>query len=187
MLAKAIANACKASFIYVKGPEILNKYFGESEKSIRDLFERARQNSPCLIFFDEIDGLCPRRSSEGNQVIERVVNQLLTELNGLDNKEGLFFIGATNRPDIIDTAVLRPERLGLHLYVPLPSREDRVEILSTILKQKPVNREITGEWLESRFDLRNFLGSRPQQHRTERCQRGRLGRLQRRETRGSAF
>lgn len=96
MLAKAIANACKASFIYVKGPEILNKYFGESEKSIRDLFERARQNSPCLIFFDEIDGLCPRRSSEGNQVIERVVNQLLTELNGLDNKEGLFFIGATN-------------------------------------------------------------------------------------------
>ena len=74
MLAKAISNACKANFIYVKGPELLSKYFGESEKSVRGLFERARLSSPCLIFFDEIDGLCPKRSTDGNQVIERVVN-----------------------------------------------------------------------------------------------------------------
>ena len=74
MLAKAVANACRANFIYVKGPELLSKYFGESERSVRGLFERARLSAPCLIFFDEIDGLCPKRSSEGNQVIERVVN-----------------------------------------------------------------------------------------------------------------
>jgi ribosome biogenesis ATPase len=78
-----------------------------------------------LIFFDEIDGLVPKRSNDGNQVIERVVNQLLTELNGVDSQEELFIIGATNRPDIIDTAILRPERLGVHLKVPLPSKEER--------------------------------------------------------------
>ncbi len=78
-----------------------------------------------MIFFDEIDGLVPKRSNDGNQVIERVVNQLLTELNGVDSQEELFIIGATNRPDIIDTAILRPERLGVHLKVPLPSKEER--------------------------------------------------------------
>lgn len=139
MLAKAVANACKANFIYVKGPELLSKYFGESEKAVRSLFARARISSPCLIFFDEIDGLCPKRSSDGNQVIERVVNQLLTELNGVDELEEVFVIGATNRPDIIDTAILRPERLGIHLYVPLPSSQDRIEILKTILKKRPLD------------------------------------------------
>lgn len=112
-----------------------------------------------MIFFDEIDGLVPKRSSDGNQLMERVVNQLLTELNGLDDKQGLFFIGATNRPDIIDTAILRPERLGLHLYVPLPTKQDWLDILKTILKQKPIDESVNESVLEENFDLNNFSGA----------------------------
>lgn len=103
--------------------------------------------------------MCPKRSTDGNQVIERVVNQLLTELNGVDNSEGLFIIGATNRPDIIDTAVLRPERLGLHLYVPLPSEQDRVDIIRTIIKKRPIDKSLTAEILCEKFDLRNYSGA----------------------------
>ena len=159
MLAKAVANACKANFIYVKGPELLSKYFGESEKAVRGLFERARLSSPCLIFFDEIDGLCPKRSTDGNQVIERVVNQLLTELNGIGDTNQIYIIGATNRPDIIDKAILRPERLGVHLYVPLPSKNDRVKILETILKKRPICKNVDIKKLNELFNLKNFSGA----------------------------
>lgn len=159
MLAKAVANACRANFIYVKGPELLSKYVGESEKAVRGLFERAKLSAPCLIFFDEIDGLCPKRGSDGNQVIERVVNQLLTEMNGVEELNQIYLIGATNRPDIIDRAILRPERLGVHLYVPLPDSRDQIDILRTILRKKPLDQSVEVEKLVEKFNLINFSGA----------------------------
>lgn len=126
LVARAVSNESKANFISVKGPELLNKYVGESERAVRALFKRASQSAPCVIFFDELDSLCPKRGSENNSSGERVVNQLLTEMDGLDERVGVFIIAATNRPDIIDPAMLRPGRLDKLLYVPLPNAEDRV-------------------------------------------------------------
>jgi len=111
LLAKAVANEAKANFISIKGPELLNKYVGESERAIRSLFIRAKNSSPCIIFFDELDALVPKRSQENNNSSERVVNQLLTEMDGLEDRKQIFIIAATNRPDIIDPAMLRPGRL----------------------------------------------------------------------------
>jgi ribosome biogenesis ATPase len=110
LLAKAIANESGANFISVKGPELLDKYVGESERSVRLLFERARASSPCVVFFDELDSLCPRRGSDsgGGGVSERVVNQLLTEMDGLESRRSIFVIAATNRPELIDPAMMRP-------------------------------------------------------------------------------
>lgn len=110
LLAKAIANESGANFISVKGPELLDKYVGESERSVRLVFERARASSPCVVFFDELDSLCPRRGSDsgGGGVSERVVNQLLTEMDGLDSRRSVFVIAATNRPELIDPAMMRP-------------------------------------------------------------------------------
>ncbi|RHY57795.1 hypothetical protein DYB38_005738 [Aphanomyces astaci] len=134
LLAKAIANESGANFISIKGPELLDKYVGESERAVRQVFERARASSPCIVFFDELDALCPRRgmSDGGNGVSERVVNQLLTEMDGLDARKNVVVIAATNRPDIIDPAMLRPGRLDKLLYVPLPTASDRFHILKTL-------------------------------------------------------
>jgi len=136
LLAKAIANESGANFISVKGPELLDKYVGESERAVRQVFERARSSSPCIVFFDELDSLCPKRGSDssGGGVSERVVNQLLTEMDGLDSRRSVFVIAATNRPELIDPAMLRPGRLDKLLYVPLPSPADRVAILNTLGK-----------------------------------------------------
>eukprot|EP00010_Vexillifera_abyssalis_P008924 CAMPEP_0201550134 /NCGR_PEP_ID=MMETSP0173_2-20130828/6533_1 /ASSEMBLY_ACC=CAM_ASM_000268 /TAXON_ID=218659 /ORGANISM="Vexillifera sp., Strain DIVA3 564/2" /LENGTH=284 /DNA_ID=CAMNT_0047960029 /DNA_START=171 /DNA_END=1022 /DNA_ORIENTATION=+ len=139
LLAKAIANQASANFISVKGPELLNKYVGASESAVRQVFARARASSPCIIFFDELDALCPKRAAESSsQASERVVNQLLTEMDGLEERQHVFVIGATNRPDIIDPAMLRPGRLDKLLYVPLPTPEERKDILSTITKKMPL-------------------------------------------------
>ena len=110
LLAKAIANESGANFISVKGPELLDKYVGESERSVRLVFERARASSPCVVFFDELDSLCPKRGgdSSGGGVSERVVNQLLTEMDGLESRRSVFVIAATNRPELIDPAMMRP-------------------------------------------------------------------------------
>ena len=110
LLAKAIANESGANFISVKGPELLDKYVGESERAVRVVFERARSSSPCVVFFDELDSLCPKRGSDsgGGGVSERVVNQLLTEMDGLDSRRSVFVIAATNRPELIDSAMMRP-------------------------------------------------------------------------------
>jgi ribosome biogenesis ATPase len=135
LLAKAIAHESGANFISVKGPELLDKYVGESERAVRQVFERARASSPCIIFFDELDSLCPKRGSDGGSgggVSERVVNQLLTELDGLDSRRSVYVIGATNRPELIDSAMLRPGRLDRLLYVPLPTPMDRVAILKAL-------------------------------------------------------
>jgi ribosome biogenesis ATPase len=138
LVAKAVSHESKANFISIKGPELLNKYVGESERAVRQLFARARASSPCVIFFDELDALCPKRGSSDNVATERVVNQLLTEMDGLDERKNVFVIAATNRPDIIDKAMLRPGRLDKLLYVPLPTKDDRHSILETICRGKPI-------------------------------------------------
>lgn len=135
LLAKAIAHESGANFISVKGPELLDKYVGESERAVRLVFERARCSSPCIIFFDELDSIVPRRGSDhggGGGVTERVVNQLLTEMDGLESRRSVFIIAATNRPELIDPAMLRPGRLDKLLYVPLPTSGERASILRTL-------------------------------------------------------
>ena len=134
LLAKAVANESHANFISVKGPELLNKYVGESERAVRQVFVRARSSIPCVIFFDELDALVPKRDDALSESSARVVNTLLTELDGLSNREGIYVIAATNRPDIIDPAMLRPGRLETLLFVDLPGKEERVEILQTLAR-----------------------------------------------------
>ncbi|CAM9122040.1 unnamed protein product [Chrysoparadoxa australica] len=136
LLCKAVANESGANFISVKGPELLDKYVGESERAVRQVFQRARASSPCIVFFDELDALCPKRGGgEGGGVSERVVNQLLTEMDGLEPRRNVFVVAATNRPELIDPAMLRPGRLDKLLYVPLPSPDDRVSILKALAKK----------------------------------------------------
>eukprot|EP00792_Barthelona_sp_PAP020_P005431 TRINITY_DN2645_c0_g1_i1.p1 TRINITY_DN2645_c0_g1~~TRINITY_DN2645_c0_g1_i1.p1 ORF type:complete len:784 (-),score=199.56 TRINITY_DN2645_c0_g1_i1:155-2413(-) len=138
LLAKAVASQSGANFISVKGPELLDKFVGESERAVRDLFERAKTAQPCVIFFDELDALVPKRgNSNHSEVTDRVVNQFLTMLDGLDSRGSVFVIGATNRPLLVDNALLRPGRLGQKIFVPMPDRKDRESILKTHLKKKP--------------------------------------------------
>ena len=138
LVAKATANEANANFISIKGPELLNKYVGESERAVRTLFARARAAAPCVLFFDELDSLAPRRGNEGNQASERVVNQLLTEMDGLEARSSTFVVAATNRPDMIDPAMLRPGRLDKLLYVPLPPPDGRAAILKTLTRKTPL-------------------------------------------------
>lgn len=126
LMAKAVANECQANFISVKGPELLTMWFGESEANVRDVFEKARQAAPCVLFFDELDSIAQQRggsSGDGGGAADRVMNQLLTEMDGVGAKKNVFIIGATNRPDIIDTALMRPGRLDQLIYIPMPDFE----------------------------------------------------------------
>ncbi|KAK5108578.1 hypothetical protein LTR62_008154 [Meristemomyces frigidus] len=136
LLAKAVAAESKANFISVKGPELLDKFVGESEAAVRRVFSRARSSVPCVIFFDELDALVPKRDSSLSDSSARVVNTLLTELDGLSDRKGIFVIAATNRPDVIDEAMLRPGRLETPLFVDLPGPLERVEILRALLRGK---------------------------------------------------
>jgi ribosome biogenesis ATPase len=135
LLAKAVANESKANFISIKGPELLNKYVGESERAVRQVFERARSSVPCILFFDELDALVPKREDSLSEASSKVVNTLLTELDGLSNRAGIYVIAATNRPDMIDSAMLRPGRLGISVFVDLPTPDERVEILKALYKK----------------------------------------------------
>src|ERR1044072_9548316 len=143
LMAKAAANESEANFISIKGPELLSKWVGESEKGIREVFRKARQASPCIIFFDEIDSIAPRRStglgSLDTNVTERMVSQLLTEIDGLEDLKGVTIIGATNRPDIIDEALLRPGRFDRIIEIPLPDKNARRHILSIHTRKKPLD------------------------------------------------
>ncbi|KAL2214154.1 AAA-domain-containing protein [Sarocladium strictum] len=136
LVAQAVANEAQASFILINGPELLNKYVGESERGVRDLFQRARSSTPCILFFDEIDSIVPRRDGAGTEASTRVVNTLLTELDGVGDRSGIFVIGTTNRPDMIDEAMLRPGRLNERLLVDLPTEDERVDILRAIYRTK---------------------------------------------------
>ena len=135
LLAKAVANESECNFIAVKGPELLSKWVGESEKGVREIFRKARQASPSIIFFDEIDALVPRRGtySGSSHVTESVVSQILTELDGMEELKNVTILAATNRPDMLDDALLRPGRLERHIYVPAPDEESRKKIFEVYL------------------------------------------------------
>src|SRR5918911_4889 len=149
MLAKAVATESEANFISVKGPELISKWVGESEKGIREIFRRARQASPCVIFFDEIDSIAPTRGRSleegaggGTTGMERMLSQLLTEMDGIQEMQGVVVIAATNRADMIDTALLRPGRFDKIVYVPNPDQKTREKILNIYTKGKPIGRDI---------------------------------------------
>ncbi|EUB63915.1 Transitional endoplasmic reticulum ATPase [Echinococcus granulosus] len=141
LLAKAIANECQANFISIKGPELLTMWFGESEANVRDIFDKARQAAPCVLFFDELDSIAKARGGsvgDAGGAADRVINQLLTEMDGMSSKKNVFIIGATNRPDIIDGAILRPGRLDQLIYIPLPDEKSRIAIFKANLRRSPV-------------------------------------------------
>ncbi|GKV01264.1 hypothetical protein SLEP1_g13829 [Rubroshorea leprosula] len=145
LLAKAIANECQANFISVKGPELLTMWFGESEANVREIFDKARQSAPCVLFFDELDSIATQRGSsvgDAGGAADRVLNQLLTEMDGMNAKKTVFIIGATNRPDIIDPALLRPGRLDQLIYIPLPDEESRYQIFKSCLRKSPVAKDV---------------------------------------------
>jgi len=151
LLAKALAREGKVNFISIKGPALLSKYVGESERAIRDIFRKARQASPCILFFDEIDAIAPRRGAGGmdSGVAERVISQLLTELDGIEELKGVLILGATNRADIIDPALLRAGRFDATIEIPFPDREARLKILQVHTRDKPITKEVgLGELVE---------------------------------------
>lgn len=146
LLAKAIANECQANFISIKGPELLTMWFGESEANVREIFDKARQSAPCVLFFDELDSIAIQRGSssmgDAGGAADRVLNQILTEMDGLSSKKTVFVIGATNRPDIIDPALLRPGRLDQLIYIPLPDESSRLQIFKACLRKSPIAKEV---------------------------------------------
>jgi transitional endoplasmic reticulum ATPase len=153
LLAKAVANESEANFISVKGPEIMSKWVGESEKAIRMIFRRARQTAPTIIFFDEIDSIAPIRGySSDSGVTERVISQLLTEMDGLEELRKVVVIAATNRPDLIDPALLRPGRFDRLIYVPPPDFAARLQILKIHTKGKPLAPDVSLEELASKTE-----------------------------------
>ncbi|EYU30345.1 hypothetical protein ABFS82_10G141600 [Erythranthe guttata] len=142
LIAKAVANEAGANFIHIQGPELLNKYVGETELAVRTIFSRARICSPCILFFDEVDALTTKRGTEGGWVVERTLNQLLVELDGAEQRRGVYVIGATNRPDVMDPALLRPGRFGKLMYVPLPTPDERAMILKALARKMPIDDDV---------------------------------------------
>ncbi|GAB7355216.1 hypothetical protein MBLNU459_g5770t1 [Dothideomycetes sp. NU459] len=142
LLASAVAGECGLNFISVKGPEILNKYIGASEKSVRDLFDRAEAARPCVLFFDEFDSIAPKRGHDSTGVTDRVVNQLLTQMDGAEGLSGVYVLAATSRPDLIDPALLRPGRLDKSLLCDMPALEDRLDILRAVTGKLKISEQI---------------------------------------------
>lgn len=168
LLAKAVANECQANFISIKGPEVLTMWFGESEANVRDIFDKARAAAPCVLFFDELDSIAQQRggnSGDGGGAADRVMNQLLTEMDGVGSKKNVFIIGATNRPDIIDPALMRPGRLDQLIYIPMPDYESRLSILTAVLRKSPVSKDCDLAYLAAQTE--KFTGA----DLTEICQR----------------
>lgn len=168
LLAKAIANECQANFISIKGPELLTMWFGESEANVRDIFDKARSAAPCVLFFDELDSIAKSRGGSGGDgggASDRVINQILTEMDGMGSKKNVFIIGATNRPDIIDSAILRPGRLDQLIYIPLPDEGSRTSILKANLRKTPIAKGVDIKFLAK--ITKGFSGA----DLTEICQR----------------
>mmetsp|Transcript_23045 Transcript_23045/g.33731 ORF Transcript_23045/g.33731 Transcript_23045/m.33731 type:complete len:797 (-) Transcript_23045:161-2551(-) len=168
LLAKAVANECQSNFISVKGPEMLTMWFGESEANVRETFEKARAAAPCVLFFDELDSIANKRggnSGDGGGAADRVMNQLLTEMDGVGARKNVFIVGATNRPDIIDPALMRPGRLDQLIYIPMPDYESRLGILKAVLKKSPVHKDVDLAYLAAQTE--KFTGA----DLTEICQR----------------
>ncbi len=153
LLAKAVANESGANFIAIKGPEIFSKWVGESEKAIREVFKRAKQVAPCVIFFDELDSIAPKRGMfSGSHVTESVVNQILAELDGIEKLEKVVVIGATNRPDMIDPALLRPGRFDKLIYIGIPDKEQRKKIFEIHTKKMPLAKDVDLDKLVEKTD-----------------------------------
>ena len=168
LLAKAIANETQANFISIKGPELLTMWFGESEANVRDVFDKARAAAPCVMFFDELDSIAKARggsSGDAGGAGDRVLNQILTEMDGMNVKKNVFIIGATNRPDQIDPALLRPGRLDQLIYIPLPDEPSRLSILKAALRKSPVAPDVDLNFLSKH--THGFSGA----DLTEICQR----------------
>jgi len=168
LLAKAIANECQANFISIKGPELLTMWFGESEANVREIFDKARGAAPCILFFDELDSIARSRGSSAGDAGgagDRVINQILTEMDGMGPKKNVFIIGATNRPDIIDPAILRPGRLDQLIYIPLPDEGSRMGVLRAVLRKSPVAPDVDLDYLANKTV--GFSGA----DLTEICQR----------------
>ncbi|XP_027844705.2 peroxisome biogenesis factor 1 [Aphis gossypii] len=142
LLARAIVGESNLNFISVNGPELLSKYVGESEESVRKVFQRAQNAKPCIIFFDEFESIAPNRGSDQTGVTDRVVNQFLTQLDGVDTFEGVWVIAATSRPDLVDQALLRPGRIGVKLHCPIPTMEDREDILRVLCKKVTLSSDV---------------------------------------------
>merc|ERR1712193_401463 len=169
LLAKAVANECQANFISIKGPELLTMWFGESEANVREVFDKARQAAPCVLFFDELDSIAKARGGstggDAGGASDRIINKVLTEMDGMGAKKNVFIIGATNRPDIIDPAVLRPGRLDQLMYIPLPDEGSRLSIFKANLRKSPVDPQVDIEHLAR--VTKGFSGA----DLTEICQR----------------
>uniref|UniRef100_A0A8C8CE44 Peroxisomal ATPase PEX1 n=1 Tax=Oncorhynchus tshawytscha TaxID=74940 RepID=A0A8C8CE44_ONCTS len=157
LLAGAVAKESGMNFISIKGPELLSKYIGASEQAIRDVFQRAQAATPCILFFDEFDSLAPRRGHDNTGVTDRVVNQLLTQLDGVEGLQGVYVLAATSRPDLIDPALLRPGRLDKSLYCPPPDQEARVEILRALSHSVPLADDVDLEQMAGATDT--FTGA----------------------------
>eukprot|EP00831_Metopus_contortus_P029853 TRINITY_DN2452_c0_g1_i7.p1 TRINITY_DN2452_c0_g1~~TRINITY_DN2452_c0_g1_i7.p1 ORF type:complete len:483 (-),score=136.05 TRINITY_DN2452_c0_g1_i7:177-1625(-) len=150
LLAKAVANECSANFLSIKGPELLTMWFGESESNVREIFDKARNAAPCVLFFDELDSIGMARGKsmgDAGGAGDRVMNALLAEMDGVGGKKNLFFIGATNRPDILDEALLRPGRLDQLIYIPLPDPPARSGIFKAQLRKSPIAKNVSIEYL----------------------------------------
>jgi transitional endoplasmic reticulum ATPase len=153
LLAKAVATETKANFISIKGPEVLSKWVGESEKAVREIFKKARQVAPCIVFLDEIDALAPRRSATGdNHVSERMVNQLLTSMDGIEDTEGVIVLAATNRPDILDHALLRSGRFDRLILVGAPDENERLAIFKVHTLNMPLSKDVDLKDLSERTE-----------------------------------
>ncbi|KAL4807173.1 P-loop containing nucleoside triphosphate hydrolase protein, partial [Aspergillus unguis] len=159
MLASAVAGECGLNFISVKGPEILNKYIGASEKSVRDLFERAQAARPCILFFDEFDSIAPKRGHDSTGVTDRVVNQLLTQMDGAEGLSGVYVLAATSRPDLIDPALLRPGRLDKSLLCDMPNHADRADIIQAVSKKLLMSEEVVSRLDEVAARTAGFSGA----------------------------
>jgi transitional endoplasmic reticulum ATPase len=160
LLAKAVANECQANFISVKGPELLTMWFGESEANVREVFDKARGAAPCVLFFDELDSIAKARGGslgDAGGAGDRVMNQMLTEMDGVGAKKNVFFIGATNRPDIIDPALMRPGRLDQLIFIPLPDYASRLSILKSTMRKSPVSKDVSLDHLAQHMD--KFTGA----------------------------
>jgi len=150
LLAKAVANECQANFISIKGPELLTMWFGESEANVREVFDKARQSAPCVLFFDELDSIAKARGGGGGDAGgagDRVINQILTEMDGVGSKKQVYIVGATNRPDILDPAITRPGRLDQLIYIPLPDEPSRISIINAVLRKSPVDPAVDREYI----------------------------------------
>ncbi len=153
LLAKAVANESNTNFISVKGPEVLSKWVGESEKAVREIFKKAKQVAPSIVFLDEIDSIAPRRGAGGDSgVTERIVNQLLTSMDGVEVLQGVVVIGATNRPDILDNALIRAGRFDKMIYIPPPDKEARLQILKVHTKTMPLSADMDLERIAAETD-----------------------------------